>query len=156
MHYRIKDLPSETRLLIACFIVALVLGYGVALLKAAQKSELSTDAVVRQYRGDKDPEAMAFPKTYEEILQNTHAHALSIPIVYFLLGALFLGTSLESGTKKFGIAALFSGYALEFTGLWGLRYVHENCVYLVFLAHAVSGPAYLYMCWRVFKESMKR
>lgn len=155
MHYKIKNLPSEARLLIACFIVTLVLGYGVALLKAAQKSELSTDAIVRQYRGDKDPEAMAFPKPYEELLQNTHAHALSIPVVYFLLGALFLGTSLASRTKKFGVAALFSGYALEFTGLWGLRYVHENYVYLVFLAHAVSGPVYLYMCWRVFKESVK-
>jgi hypothetical protein len=149
MEIELRKLSAEARLLAACFITALLVGYGVSILKAVEKSDFSSANVVRQYRGDADPEAMAFPKPYEDILQNTHAHALSVPVVYFLLSALFLGTPLGSRAKKACVTALFCGFFLEFAALWGLRYAHEGLVYAVFFAHAVTGPVYLFMCSRI-------
>lgn len=149
MNIELRQLSAEARMLVACFVASLLVGYGVSLLKAVEKSDLSPAKVVRQYRGDADPEAMAFPKPYEDILQNTHAHALSVPVVYFLLSALFLGTPLGSRAKKACVAALFCGFFLEFTSLWGLRYAHGGFVYAVFFAHAVTGPVYLFMCARI-------
>lgn len=156
MNFKLRELPSEARFLIGLFTVSLLIGYGVSLLKAADKSDFSVSKVVRQYRGDPDPAAMAFPKPYQDILQNTHAHALSVPLVYFLLGALSLGTSLGVRVKKAGAAALFGGFFLEFAALWGLRYAHPGCAYLLFLAHAVTGPVYVFLCVRILFDLIRR
>lgn len=145
--FSLSRLPAEAKTLVRLFLLALLLGYGISLLKAADKTHLSLAKIIVDYRGSEHPEEdMAFPKEYAELLQNTHAHALSVPLVYFLLSLIFLGTTISVRVKQRLIVLLFLSFFLEYLALWGLRYVHKDCVYITFVAHAISGPIYLYMC----------
>lgn len=149
MNFKIRELSLEWRVLIGAFALSLLIGYGVALLKAFEKTSFSPSRVTVSYRGEDDPDSLSLPKTFEEILQNTHAHALSVPLVYFLLGGLFCGTSASSRLKIFGVIFIFGGFFIEYISLWGLLYVHESFVWGSFMAHAVSGLAYLFMTTKV-------
>lgn len=153
MFFKISDLDGEKRILIFFFVAALLLGYGVSVLKVMETSAGgSIEQVVLSYRGSQDPNLMAFPKPYSEMLQSTHAHALSVPLVYFLLSLLFLATRAGIMQKKVLVSLLFGTFFLEYFSLWGLRYFSESFVYLSFLAHLISGPIYIYMCGRVLYE----
>jgi hypothetical protein len=149
MNFKIRELSLEWRVLICAFTLSLLIGYGVALLKAFEKTSFSPSRVTVSYRGENDPDSLELPKTFEEILQNTHAHAMSVPLVYFLLGGLFCGTSASARLKIFSVIFIFGGFFIEYLSLWGLLYVHKNFVWGTFAAHAVSGLAYLSMTARV-------
>lgn len=149
MEFSLAKLSCAGRLLVALFVVALLVGYGVAFLQIAAHTHFSPQEVIEEYRGSQDPEAMAEPKSYRSLLMNTHAHALSVPVVYFLLGVLFAMGSSSQRVKCLCIAVLFGGFFLDYAGLWGLRYLHTAFAYVSFMAHAVTAPVYLLMCVRI-------
>lgn len=153
MEFSINHLRSEYKTLVFLTTLSLIIGYGVALVKAVTESRLSPQHVVTEYRGGAATESLDLPKEFDEVLQNTHAHALAVPLVYFLLSWLFCGTTVSSRLKKAGALCLFAGFFAEYAALWGLRYVHPGFVWLIFAVHAATGPVYLGMAARVAWES---
>lgn len=155
MNFMLSALPRSHRVLIAFFVCALLLGYGVSWLKMLEINALNIGQVVRDYRGDSADE-FSEPKPYGEILQNTHAHVLSVPVVYFLLALLFLGTRMSERQKILCVIFLFSGFFMQYASLWLMRYAGAGFVYLGALGHALSDPVYLYMALRVLRETRCR
>lgn len=152
MNFKITKLSVEWRVLIAATAFALLMGYGVALLKTSNKTSFSMSRMIVSYRGDGNSESLNLPKTYEELLQITHAHLLSVPLVYFLLAGLFLGTRVSSRIKTMGVVFLFGGFFVEYFSLWGLRYLSPHFVWSATASHCISGPAYLGMVIFVLRD----
>jgi len=156
MEFKLNKLSAPGKTLIFFFIAALLIGYVVAIMQAYDHTGFDVDKVILSYRGSENPDLMAFPKPYRELLQNTHAHALSVPVVYFLLCLIFLGTSASQRFKSTLIAVLFSGLFLEYAALWLLRYVGAGFVYLSFTASGLTSLIYIYMCFRSLYELKTR
>ncbi|OVE82001.1 hypothetical protein BVY03_01770 [bacterium K02(2017)] len=144
---KLNQLNPSLKLLVTFFIFCLLIGYGVAILQSYEHTGFDIEKVKLEYLGSDDENLMAFAKPYQQILQVTHAHALSIPLVYFLLALIFLNTSLNAILKKTLITLLFLGFFLEMSSLWLLRYVHPDLIYLGVIGNGFSGLSYLSMCF---------
>lgn len=143
--YKLKTLSPSRKALIFFFLICLLLGYFIAILKIHSTTNFDISEAILKYKGAEDPELMAFPKTYKEILQLTHSHVFSVPMIYFLLGLIFLGTTLKEKTKVIFISILFSSFLLEYISLWLFWRFSENFVYLTAFSHILSTPCFLYM-----------
>jgi hypothetical protein len=156
MDFELKSLTRPAKVLVVAVILSLLSGYIIAILQGLEHTSFNTDKVVKEYRGSDNTDELAFPKPYREILQNTHAHALSIPLVYFLLSLLFLGTQVSQKAKSILIALLFLGFFLEYLSLWSLRYIHTGFVNLSVVSHVISAPVYIFMCVRSLWDTCVR
>ena len=152
MNWQLSSLPKSAKILIGLFIISLLLGYVVAILQVQQHIGMTPAAVIREYRGSTDPQDPEDPISFRGLLAVTHKHALAVPMVYFLLSVIFLGTRHSDKIKSLFVSALMGGFLLEYISLWGLRYISAYFVYLAFLSHALSSPSYIYMCLRSLKD----
>ena len=152
----IKEMNNAERVLVFLTTLCLLIGFAVALLQVFHKTQFDLDKVIVDYRGSPNPDLMAVPKSFGQILQNTHAHALSVPLVYFLLSWFFLATQATTRVKSTLITLLFISFLVDYSALWLLRYVHPHFIYASTLSHSVGSPIYLFMClkvmWEVFRE----
>jgi len=156
MDFKLKDLSTPLKTLVFFFILALILGYGVALLQAYEHTGFNIQKVILSYRGSNDPDMMAFAKPYREILQNSHVHVLTVPLLYFCLSLIFIGTRQSSKFKSVLIALLFSGFFVEYISHWLLRYVSAGFVYVVFFASGLTSLIYLYMCFTSLRNLLEK
>lgn len=65
---------------------------------------------------------MTFPKSLKEMILTTHLHMLSISLILFLLGGIFVFSSFPDRFKAPVIAAGFIGLVLTYACMWALRY----------------------------------
>ena len=143
--FKLRKLHGAYRTLLICILLSMLIGYLLTLLQVYEHTGFSASQVILNYRGSPNPDLMAIAKPYREVLQNTHAHIFSVPLLYFILGAIFLGAGLSVVLKQTLIVLLFSGHVLEYTALWLLRYVHEDYIWLCFGAHGLTGSIFFIM-----------
>lgn len=65
---------------------------------------------------------MTFPKSLKEMILTTHLHMLSISLILFLLGGIFVFSSFPERFKAPVIAAGFVGLVFTYACMWALRY----------------------------------
>lgn len=65
---------------------------------------------------------MTFPKSLKEMILTTHLHMLSISLILFLLGGIFVFSSFPERYKAPVIAAGFIGLVFTYASMWALRY----------------------------------
>lgn len=65
---------------------------------------------------------MTFPKSLKEMILTTHLHMLSISLILFLLGGIFVFSSFPERFKATVIASGFLGLVLTYACMWALRY----------------------------------
>lgn len=82
---------------------------------------------------------MTFPKSLKEMILTTHLHMLSISLILFLLGGIFVFSSFPERFKAHVIAAGFIGLVLTYANMWALRYVSGAFSAGVFLFGSVQA-----------------
>lgn len=150
----VKNASRPIRILVFSTTLALLLGYGVSMLKLYNKTSFSLSSSIQNYRGSDDENLMLYPKTFSEILQITHSHALSVPLVYFVLGLLLLGTSICDKTKSLLIGGVFASFFVEYLSLWGLWGITPAFVYPLTLASITGSLCYLSACLVILAECL--
>jgi len=138
---RWREASATVRLLATAFYLTMAAGYVVALANAQVKTGGTVAGLIRHYRGA--PDGSAYPKEPEELIEVAHAHGFSVPIMYLVLGGLFLGTDVREGWKRWWILAPFAGIVIDQLVPWLLRYHSPGWAWAMVVGHGLSGAAFL-------------
>ena len=77
------------------------------------------------------------PMTYRKLLEVTHFHLFTMPVVLLIIGHLFLATSLGDRAKLLWLVAASSSVAAHLATPWIVRYAGGRVAFL----HAITGMA---------------
>lgn len=152
--FRYRRAPFSVKIMASGFLVLALAGLGVVLLQIYVKTGLTTQGALAHYRGDEATFQTAMG--FGELVEITHAHAFTMPLVALTLGLAFVLTEVSERVKRTVVTALLTGVGLELGLPWVVRYgpawtVHLFNVAGVLLAGgifaAVGVP--LYEMWIV-------
>ena len=132
----LQSLQWSTRFVYTLFLVFSLAGYAVMIALAAQRSGFSTASIATYYAGD----GAQYPKTPGELLEVTHFHLFSMPLLLFVQGHLFLMTSWPRRLKIALVVAAFVGAALDLAAPWCVLYVSRDLAFVKILARCLLGP----------------
>jgi hypothetical protein len=139
LKHGLRSLQPSTRLAYTLFLVFSLLGYGVMIALAADRSGFSASSAAAYYGGGGD----LYPKTKGELLEVTHFHLFSMPLLLFVQGHLFLMTRWPRGLKLTLLYAAFVGCALDLAAPWLVVYVSPDLAAAKVLARVLLGPSLL-------------
>ena len=138
---RWREASLTVRWLATAFYVTMAAGYFVALLNARIKTGGTLAGLIEHYRGS--PDGSAYPKGPTELIEIAHAHGFSVPIMYLVLGGLFLGTTMREPWKRWWVLIPFAGVAIDQIVPWLLRYHAPGWAWVMVAGHSVAGVAFL-------------
>ena len=139
--YRLKSAPLwQKRLYTAC-LGFMLLGLVTSAAFGWTKTGLSAQAIADYYRGN--PKQMKFEKTAQELLEVTHFHAFTMPIVLLVLGHLFFLSDWPAGLKRLVIVVAAVAALLSVLTPWAIRYLHPAWAYVKWAAGYALGASML-------------
>jgi hypothetical protein len=141
--FALREAPRPLRLIYAGFLLLTALGLASQLGFAAGRIGMTPAAVARYYRGGESGHVMAFPKTWGQLLEVSHAHAFVMGVVFLILAHLFAATALPSRAKGAVLAVTFAGVLGDLAGPWLTRYLAAGCSWVVLLAWLAEGGGFL-------------
>lgn len=152
-HPPIAALRWETRALYTAFLVTMLAGYVAMGALVLTRAGLSADRIVEYYVGDE--EQGRYGKTFGELLETTHFHLFSVPLLVLVLGHVFLLTSWPAALKTgLVILSLLAGMAY-IAAPWLVVYVSPRfAVFAVVVRVGLAGTLLvftvvpLYEMWR--------
>ncbi len=154
--------PAPLRLSALLFTLSLCLGYGAALLNIHDKATdsgahpFTVQGTITRYRGENwtDGAPGEGAMSYSHLVDLTHVHAFSMPILFFLLGGLFALSSCPEGVKRFVIATAFTDLWLNMGALWGIRFSSAPRLWAgaLFLSGIVMGLCFISMACFVLRN----
>lgn len=162
--FRLDRAPKNTRVLITCFYIMIVLAVGVGVLNYAVRTGLSPDGTAAWYLGNEDAPGevseLMFPKSVREMLDVTHPHLFEITLIVFVLCHLFGLTRVRERTKRWIYILSFASVLLEVGVPWLTRFVSpafapvhiaSTMLLTVMFAILIGKPLYE-MWWSYDKE----
>jgi hypothetical protein len=151
--FRYQTAPTSVKLAATAFFLLAIVGLGVAGLQIYVRTGLSARGALLHYRGDEA--TLQYPKSFNEMVEITHAHAFTMPFLALVLSVGCLLSTAPEWLKRFVVIALFGGIALELGVPWLVRYGPAWTVHLLALAGALLGAGLLvavsvplYEMWR--------
>jgi hypothetical protein len=156
--FRLWNLGTEAKVLYTAFCVLILFGVASSALFYVDLVGTGTDGIKRYYAGEPAhaaadapaggptielPPSEAQPReplvvavSYRKLLEVTHFHLFTMPVVLLIVGHLFLATGMSDGLKRGFIFGGAASVALHLATPWLVR----SFPGLAFL-HAVSGLA---------------
>jgi hypothetical protein len=133
--FQLRTASLETRLAYTCFLVLCLLGIATLIALSFGRAGASASAIAIYYRGD-DTE-MSFPKTFWQLVEVSHFHLFTIPVVVLILSHLLYATPAPQRWRVWLTLATFTGALLDIVGPWSVRYVAAGCAYLLMTGWAL-------------------
>jgi hypothetical protein len=160
--FRLWNLGREARVLYSVFCLLTLLGVVSSALYYGDLVGAGTRGVARYYAGAGEAPAsppssagppaaggpaievpeeverghpIVVPVTYRKLLEVTHFHLFTMPVVLLIVAHLFLATGLGDGAKLGWIVAGSASVVLHLATPWLVRYVGPSLAFL----HVLSG-----------------
>ena len=147
-----RNAPVSLKLAVTAFLLLAVVGLGVAGLQIFVRAGLTPQSTLAHFRGNE--ETMQYPLSFGAMVEITHAHAFTQPMLALILGLALLGTEANEAVKRVVVVVLFTGMAMELGVPWLVRYGPAWTVHLLLLTGAliisgvlVSAAIPLYEMW---------
>jgi hypothetical protein len=137
--FRLREAPRALRMIYAGFLLLTLMGLATQIGFQAGRIGFRPAAIARYYRGDDTGEVMAFPKTFSQLLEVTHAHAFVMAVFFLILAHLFAGTGVTGGVKTGVLAATFAGIVGDLAGPWLTRYAAAGFSWIVLQSWIAEG-----------------
>src|SRR3989338_7983228 len=91
-------------------------------------------------------EGLLFPKSRRELLEVTHVHTFSMPLIFFVLSRILSMTATREGLKLATYVASFVGIVCNLIGPWLVRYVSPGFSLLLLSSYIVlAGVMIVYI-----------
>jgi hypothetical protein len=163
--FRLWNLGIEAKILYTAFCVLTLLGIVSSALYYGDLVGAGTKGIKSYYAGEARPEApnegqpapaaapsgpaidvpddeqarqpIVVPMTYRKLLEVTHFHLFTMPVVLLIIGHLFLATGLGDRAKLGWLIAAVAGVAAHLATPWIVRYGGAGLAFL----HAITGIA---------------
>ncbi|HEX9779956.1 MAG TPA: hypothetical protein VGB20_01930 [bacterium] len=151
--YRLGTAPLWQKRLYTAFLGFMLIGVGANLAYGLTRTGLTPHHVMDYYLGN--PDRLMFEKTFQELLDVTHAHAFMMPVVLLVLGHLFFLGAWPSGVKRVVVGVAAATMALDIMTPWAVRFWHPGWAYVKLVAGYGLGASLLcltlfplYEMWR--------
>ncbi len=119
--FQLRSASLETRIAYSSFLVLCLLGIATLIALSFGRAGASPSGIVTYYRGD-DSE-MHFPKTFWQLVEVSHFHLFTIPVVMLILAHLLYATPTASRARVALTVIVFAGAFLDALGPWAIRYI---------------------------------
>jgi len=129
--FQLRSASLETRLAYTGFLILMVLGLATLIALSLGRSGASAAAIAAYYRGG-DSE-LNFGKTFWQLVEVSHFHLFTIPVVVLILSHLLFATPVSSRLRVALTLASFAGALLDAIGPWAVRYVAAGMAYVLML-----------------------
>jgi hypothetical protein len=137
--FRLRQAPRRLRLVYAGFLLLAAVGVLSQLGFQVGRIGVTPRAIARYYRGDETGDVMAFPKTFGQLLEVTHAHAFVMALIFLVLAHLIAATPMPSGFQHAVVAMTFAGLLGDLLAPWLTRYVAATCAWLALISWTLQG-----------------
>jgi len=136
--FRLRDAPASLRLTYGGFLALSALGLLSQLGFQLGRIGPSASAIAVYYRGSERGDVMAFPKTFGQLLEVSHAHAFVMGVVFLVLAHLFVATGVPATLKAWIVLLALGGTIVDVLAPWAVRYLSAAFAWLD-LAAWVAG-----------------
>jgi hypothetical protein len=135
--FQLRTASIEVRLAYTGFLLLMVPGIASLLALSLGRVGFTPGAIAMYYRGG-DGE-MSFPRTVWQLLEVSHFHLFSVPVVVLVLTHL-LYAAVESQGLRVGLTLVtFVGAFLEIGGPWAVRYRSGGFAYALLAGWVLLG-----------------
>jgi len=118
--FLLKYAPRRTKIVYTALLFYLLFGLVTIIAIEAVKTGWTPQGVADYYRGNEGK--LKFEKTPLEMLEVTHMHLFSVPVVFFILGHAFLMTTLPERLKLSVVGASMAAVFLSIGAPWLVRF----------------------------------
>lgn len=159
------SLPLSNKIFFTFFLSIIAVAVGLGFLNYYERTGISSQKVIRYYCGDEEEDfntyppaegyqssimeqGLFFPKTYRELLEVTHTHIFSIPIIIFILSRIMAMTHTREGLKIIIYSISFLGVILNLVSPWVIRYAWPSFAFVFLTSHVLlifSFGAYVFI-----------
>ncbi len=147
------------KLLTAFFLLALSIGFYLGLGFVNHTTNNQAHGIVENYNGnenDEEAETMKFKKSEHEMYNILHTHFLSLSVIFFILGLLTYGTSINATLRKFLMIEPLVSVLLTFGGIYFLWLGYEWMAYLVMVSGILMTLSYTTAALVIFRELIRK
>jgi hypothetical protein len=154
------------------FLILMGISMGVSFWNFIERTKFSPEKTELYYLGnvrEDEPEGaplpeegLLFPMPKMKLIEVTHAHTFSIPLVFFVLSRILSMTATREGVKLATYVASFVGISCNLIGPWLVRYVDPGYSLLLLFSYIVLAGALtvyiacpMYEMWVVREEGWK-
>jgi hypothetical protein len=127
--YQLRTASLETKVAYTAFLVLMLPALSTLVALSLGRMGLDPQAIATHYRGG-DSE-MSFPKTFWQLVEVSHFHLFTIPIVVLVLSHLLYATPASARLRIFLTSLTFAGAFLDAVGPWAIRYLSAGFAYLL-------------------------
>jgi hypothetical protein len=155
----IASFPKELKVLTAFFLITLSIGFYLGLGFVNETTENKSQGIIENYNGNENDvkaETMKFKKSEHEMYNILHTHFLSLSIIFFILGVLTCGTSINSALRKFLMIEPLVSVMLTFGGIYFVWLGFEWMSYIVMLSGILMTVSYTLAVVLVFRELVRK
>ena len=146
------------KLFITFFLIMMGGAFFVSCLNFCERTKFSPQKTVRHYSGDEEKpddgmeyeydekdlqEGFFFPKSYREILEITHVHAFTIPLVIFVMSRILSMTKIREGIKIAIYSLAFAGTIMNLTGPYLVRFKSEVFTISLIASYLIIGLGFI-------------
>lgn len=128
--FQLRSAPLETRVAYTGFLMLTVPG-AASLVALSGRVGFTPAAIATYYRGGETE--MSFPKQFWQLMEVSHFHLFSVPVVVLILAHLLSATPVSVRARVWLTSATYAGALLEIAGPWAVRYLAGGFAYLLLL-----------------------
>lgn len=133
--FQLRTASLETRLTYSCFLALTLPGLVTLVALSAGRIGWTPHAIAVYYRGGESE--MSFPKQFWQMVEVSHFHLFSIPVVVLILSHLVSSTQLSVRARIVLTVTTYLGVALELAAPWAVRYVAGGFAYALIAGWAL-------------------
>ncbi|MCI0454412.1 MAG: hypothetical protein L0Y68_05400 [Candidatus Dadabacteria bacterium] len=139
--YTLSNASPGIKIITTIFLLFMVPGLTTNLLIVYSKTGWSYDGLIEYYKGVES----GYAKSYMELLETTHFHIFSMPVVFLILAHIFLMCSWGYRTKIAVIVISFLAIFAEICSPWLITYVSPKfALLMIFSGISISLNLLIY------------
>ncbi len=129
--------PTSNKLSVTFFLILMAYAFYVSCTNFYERTNFTPRNTVRHYSGNEEmtnnesnyeydenllQEGFYFPKSYKEIVEITHVHAFTIPLIIFVMSRILSMTLIRDWIKITIYSVAFAGIIMNLSGPWLVRF----------------------------------
>ena len=156
----LSEHSKNIKFLLISFLLTLTIGVTIGLIFVMDSTHLTPNGTIEHYNGSAPNDEFDIPEHYpkpiKEMLMTTHSHIISFGLIFLALCFIFSQNSIVFGSlKTFLIIEPFISIIATFGGIWLLRFVHSNFVYLIIASGILMYFSFYFMVFISLVDLLK-
>lgn len=142
--FQLRTATLESKVAYTGFLALVLPGVGSLLALSVGRMGLSARSIAAYYRGGESE--LSFAKPFWQLMETSHFHLFSIPVVLLVLSHLLIATPASARLRLWLTVATYAGAFLEIAGPWAVRYLAPAFAYALIAGWLLLGAGMLAIC----------